>query len=125
MWSGLERMKNQIEKITIYSGNGKKPMENPETELASNNDNRWPKRSASEKSLRRVIVRSEILTEGRESEPSAQHHRKPRTVLEPKRIEANNSMSSTDRIVDEENFNIVEALKRQVQDLKRKLKKNT
>jgi uncharacterized membrane-anchored protein YjiN (DUF445 family) len=72
-----------------------------------------------------VIVRSKIVTEGRESEPSAQHHRKPRTVLEPKRIEANNSMSSTDRIVDEENFNIVEALKRQVQDLKRKLKKNT
>ena len=32
-------MNNQIEKITMYSGNGKKPMENPETEVSSNNDN--------------------------------------------------------------------------------------
>ena len=120
-----ERMKNQIEKIIIYSGNGKKPVENLETELSSNNDNRWLKGSVSEKSLRRVVVRSEIRTERRGLEPLAQHHRKPRTVREPKRIEAKNSMSSIDRIADEENFNMVEALKRQVQGLKRKLKKNT
>ena len=34
-------------------------------------------------------------------------------------------MSSIDRTADKENFNTVEALKRQVHDLKRKLKKNT
>jgi hypothetical protein len=35
----LERMNNQIEKISMYLGNGKKPMENPKTEVSSNNDN--------------------------------------------------------------------------------------
>ena len=34
-------------------------------------------------------------------------------------------MSSTDRNTDEKNFDTVEALKRQVQNLKKKLKKNT
>jgi hypothetical protein len=53
-------MNNQIEKITIYSGNGKNPMKNPETELSSNNDKRWPEGSPSEKALRRLIVRLEI-----------------------------------------------------------------
>ncbi len=67
---------------------------------------------ASEKALRRVVVRSEIQTKRRELEPSSQHHRKPKTVREPKRIEANNNMSSTDRTVDEKNFDTVEALKR-------------
>ncbi len=55
----------------------------------------------------------------------SRHLRKPRTVREPKKIEANNSMSSTDQTADKENFNTVEALKCQVHDLKRKLKKNT
>ena len=80
----------------MYLGNGKKPIKNLETEVSSNNDNRWPEGSTSEKSLRRVVVRSKIRTERREPEPSARHHRKPRTVRGPKRIEANNSMSSTD-----------------------------
>ena len=79
------------------------------------------RQSASEKALRRVVVRSEIRTKCRELEPSSRHHRKPKTVREPKRIEANNNMSSTDRTADEKNFDTVEALKCQVQDLKRKL----
>ena len=118
-------MKNQIEKITMYSRNGKKPMENLETEVSSNNDNQWPEEFTFDKALRRVVVRSEIWIERRESEPSSWHHKKPRTVQEPKRIEANNSMSSTNQTADKKNLNMVKALKRQVQDLKRKLKKNT
>jgi hypothetical protein len=62
-------MSNQIEKISMYLGNGKKPMENPETKVSSNNDNRWPKRSPSEKALKRLIVRLEFKTERRELEP--------------------------------------------------------
>ena len=66
-----ETMNNQIEKISMYSGNGKKPIENLETEVSSNNDNRWPEGSPSEKALRMVVVRSEIRTERREPEPSS------------------------------------------------------
>uniref|UniRef100_A0A2N9HC52 Uncharacterized protein n=1 Tax=Fagus sylvatica TaxID=28930 RepID=A0A2N9HC52_FAGSY len=75
----------------MYSGNGKKLVENPKTEVSSNNNNRWPDGFASDKALRKVVV----------------------------------SMSSTDQTADKENFNTVEALKCQVHDLKRKLKKNT
>jgi hypothetical protein len=53
-------MKNQIVKITMYSGNGKKLVENPKTEVSSNNNNRWPDGFASDKALRKVVVRSEI-----------------------------------------------------------------
>ena len=109
----------------MYLGNGKKPMENPVIEVSSNNDYRWPEGSVSEKALRRVVVRSNIRTERREPEPLSRHHRKPKTVWEPKRIEANNNMSFTDRTTDEKNYDTVEALKRHVQNLKRKLKKNT
>ena len=51
-------MKDQIEKISIYPGNGKKVMENPETEISSHNDNRWPEGSASREPFRKVVVRS-------------------------------------------------------------------
>ena len=57
-------MNSHIKKVTVYSGNGKNPMiilegENPlpETDLSSNNDNRWPEGTPSEKALRRIIVR--------------------------------------------------------------------
>ena len=48
-------MNSHIEKVTIYSGTGKNPMtipeeENPlpETNLSSNNDNRWPEGTLSD-----------------------------------------------------------------------------
>jgi hypothetical protein len=51
-------MNSHIEKVTMYSGNGKNPMvipegehPLPETDLSSNNDNRWPEGSPSEKAL--------------------------------------------------------------------------
>jgi hypothetical protein len=54
----------------MYSGNGKNPMvilegEHPvmETDLSSNNDNRWPEGSPSEKALRKLVVRSEVRNE--------------------------------------------------------------
>jgi hypothetical protein len=53
-------MKDLIEKIAIYSRNGKKVMENPKTEISSHNDNRWPKRLASREPFRKVAVRSLI-----------------------------------------------------------------
>ena len=63
-------MNSQMEKITVYSGNGKNPMvipggEHPitETDLSSNNDNRWPEGSPSEKALQKLIVRSEVRNE--------------------------------------------------------------
>uniref|UniRef100_A0A2N9EYS7 RNase H type-1 domain-containing protein n=1 Tax=Fagus sylvatica TaxID=28930 RepID=A0A2N9EYS7_FAGSY len=72
-------MNSHIEKVTVYSGRGKDPMvilegENPllETDLSSNNDNRWPEGTPSEKALRRIIVRSEIRNE-RKPELSHRH----------------------------------------------------
>ena len=51
-------MNSQVEKIIVYSENGKNPMVIPEgehpimeTDLSSNNDNRWPEGSPSEKAL--------------------------------------------------------------------------
>jgi hypothetical protein len=68
-------MNSHIDKVTVYSGCGKNLMipegENPlpETDLFSNNDNRWPEGTPSEKALRRIIVRSEIRNE-QKPEPS-------------------------------------------------------
>jgi hypothetical protein len=49
-------MNSQVEKVTGYSGNGKNPIvilegEHPinETDLSTNNDNRWPKGSPSKR----------------------------------------------------------------------------
>ena len=63
-------MNSQVEKITVYSGNGKNPMmipggEHPITEadLSSNNDNQLPERSPSDRALRKLIVRSEVRNE--------------------------------------------------------------
>ena len=51
-------MDSHIEKVTVYSGRGKDPMvipegENllPETDLSSNNDNKWLEGTPSEKAL--------------------------------------------------------------------------
>ena len=51
-------MNSHIEKVTVYSGRGKDPMvipegENPlpETDMSSNNDNRWPEGTPLEKAL--------------------------------------------------------------------------
>ena len=51
-------MNSHIEKVTVYSGRRKDPMvilegENPlpKTDLSSNNDNRWPEGTPSEKAL--------------------------------------------------------------------------
>ncbi len=51
-------MNSQVEKVTMYSGNRKNLMvisegEHPimETDLSSNNDNRWPDGSPSKKAL--------------------------------------------------------------------------
>ena len=63
-------MNSQVEKITVYSRNRKNPMVIPEiehpiteTDLSSNNDNRWPEGSPSERALRKLIVRSEVRNE--------------------------------------------------------------
>jgi hypothetical protein len=63
-------MNSQAEKVTMYFGNGKNPMvipegehPHPETNLSSNDENRWPKGSPSEKALRRLMVRSEVRDE--------------------------------------------------------------
>jgi hypothetical protein len=51
-------MTSHIAKVTMYSGNRKNPMvipeggnPLPEAELSSNNDNRWPEGTPSEKAL--------------------------------------------------------------------------
>ncbi len=63
-------MNSQVEKITVYSGNGKNPMvilggEHPitETDLSYNNDNRWPEGSLSKMTLRKLIIRSKVRNE--------------------------------------------------------------
>ena len=86
-------MNSQIEKVTMYSRNGKKPMiilEDerllPETKLSSNDDNHWPEVSPSKKALRRLIVRSEVRHKQR-PEPLHRHHKRPKTVRETKTME--------------------------------------
>ena len=123
-------MNSHIEKVTVYSGRGKDQMvipedENPlpETDLSSNNDNRWPEGTPSEKTLRRIIVRSEIRNE-RKPEPSHQHRKRSKMAQGARIVEPKNSNSSSDRIRDEKNMDTVEALKQQVLELKKKLKKN-
>jgi hypothetical protein len=110
-------MNSQIEKVTVYSGNGKNPMVIPEgehpiseTDLSSNNDNRWPEGSPSEKALQRLIVRSEVRDE-RKLEPSHLYCKRSKTDRESRAIEPKNSMSSNDRTGDERNMDTVEALK--------------
>ncbi len=110
-------MNSHIEKVTVYSGRGKDPMvipedENPlpETDLSSNNDNRWPEGTPSEKALRRIIVRSEIRNE-RKPEPSHQHRKRSKMAQGARIVEPKNSSSSNDRTRDEKNMDTVEALK--------------
>ena len=64
------KMNSQVEKVTMYSRSEKNPMVIPEgehphleTDLSSNDENRWPKGSPSEKAFRRLIVRSEVRDE--------------------------------------------------------------
>jgi hypothetical protein len=122
-------MNSQVKKVIMYSGNGKNPMiilkgEHPitETDLSSNNDNRWLEGSPSEKALRKLIVRSEVRDE-RKPEPSHRYRKWSKTDRETKALEPKNSMSSNDRTGDEKKMDTV-ALKQQVLKLKKKLKKN-
>uniref|UniRef100_A0A2N9H8S8 Uncharacterized protein n=1 Tax=Fagus sylvatica TaxID=28930 RepID=A0A2N9H8S8_FAGSY len=123
-------MNSHIEKVTVYSSRGKDPMvipkgENPlpETDLSSNNDNRWPEGTPSEKALRRIIVRLEIRNE-RKPEPSHRYRKRSKTNLEARIVEPKNNSSSSDRTRDEKDVDTAEALKQQVLELKKKLKKN-
>ena len=123
-------MNSHIEKVTIYSGTGKNPMTIPEEEnplpeanLSSNNDNRWPEGTPSEKALRRIILRSEIRNE-QKPEPSHWYRKRSKTNRETRVVESESSKSSSDRTGDERNMDTVEALKQQVYELKKKLKKN-
>ena len=110
-------MDSHIEKVTIYSGRGKDPMvipegENllPETDLSSNNDNKWLEGTPSEKALWRIIVRLEIRNK-RKPEPSHRYRKRSKTNQEARIVEPKNSNSSSDRTKDEKNMDNVEALK--------------
>ena len=94
-----------------------------ETELSSNNDKKWPKGSLSEMALRRVIVRSEIRNE-QKPEPSHRYRRRSKTNRRNIMLEPRSSSSTSDRTWDQGNEDTVEALKQQVLELKKKLKKN-
>uniref|UniRef100_A0A2N9I314 Reverse transcriptase domain-containing protein n=1 Tax=Fagus sylvatica TaxID=28930 RepID=A0A2N9I314_FAGSY len=123
-------MNSHIEKVTVYSRNRKNRMIIPEGEhplpeidLSSNNDNRWPEGTPSEKALRKIIVRSEIRNEGK-PESSHQYRKRSKTNQEIRVVEPKNSRSSSDRTKDVRDMDTVEALKQQVLELKKKLKKN-
>ncbi len=123
-------MTSCIEKATVYSGRWKDPMiipegENPllETNLSSNNDERWPEGTHSEKALRRIIVRSEIRKE-QKPEPSHRYCKPSKTDRRIRITEQREGSSTSDRTLDECNEDTVEALQQQVLDLKKKLKKN-
>ncbi len=114
----------------MYSRNGKNPMvilegKHPiiETDLSSNNDNHWLEGSPSEKALRKLIVRSEVRNE-RKPEPSHRYRKRSKIDRETRVVEPKNSVSSNYRTGDERNMDTVEALKQQVLELKKKLKKN-
>ena len=99
--------------------------ENPllETDLSSNNDKRWPEGTPLEKALRRVIVRSEIRNE-QKSEPSHRYRKRSKTDRKTRVVEPRSSSSNSDQTWDERNEDTVEALKQQVLELKKKLKKD-
>ena len=122
-------MTSEVEKITGYSGHGKNPIVIPEgehhimeTDLSSNNDNRWPEGSPSGRALRKLIVRSEVRHE-RKPEPSHRYHKRSKTDRETIMVEPKSSTSSSDRTGLERNMDTVEVLKQQVLELKKKLKK--
>ena len=123
-------MTSHIKKVTVYSENGKNPMvipegvnPLPETDLSSNNDNRWPEGTLSKKALRRLVVRSKVRDE-RKSEPSHQYRKRSKTDRETRVVKLRNSMLSNDWTRDERNIDTIEVLKQQVLELKKKLKKN-
>ena len=123
-------MNSRIEKVTVYSGRGKNPImnlegENPllEIDLSSNNDKRWPDGTPSEKALWRVIVRSKIRNE-RKPESSHRYRRHSKMDRRTRVIEPRSSSSTSDQTWYERNEDTVEALKQQVLELKKKLKKN-
>ena len=99
--------------------------ENPllETDLSSNNDKRWPEGTPLEKALRRVIVRSEVRNE-RKPEPSHRYRRRSKTNQGTRMVESRSNSSTSDQTWDERNEDTVEALKQQVLELKKKLKKD-
>ena len=86
-------------------------------------DKRWPEGSPSEKALRRVIVRSEIRNE-QKPEPSHRYRRHSRTYRRNVVLEPRVSSSTSDRTWEQGNEDTVEALKQQVLELKKRLKKN-
>ena len=100
---------------------GEKPL--LETDLSSNNDKRWFEGTPSEKALRRVIVRLKIRNE-QKPEPSHRYRRRSKQNRRTRVIEPRSSSSTSDRTWDERNEDTVEALKQQVHELKKKLKKN-
>ena len=99
--------------------------ENPllETDFSSNNDKRWPEGTPSEKALRRIIVRSEIINE-QKPKPSYRYRKRSKTDRRTRVVEPRSSSSNSDQTWDERNEDTVEALKQQVLELKKKLKKN-
>uniref|UniRef100_A0A2N9HX21 Uncharacterized protein n=1 Tax=Fagus sylvatica TaxID=28930 RepID=A0A2N9HX21_FAGSY len=123
-------MNSRIEKVTVYLGRGKDPMINSEgehplleTDLSSNNDKRCPEGTPSEQALQRIIVRLEIRNE-RKPEPSHRYRKRSKTNRRTKVVEPKSSSSTSDRTWDERNEDTVEALKQQVLELKKKLKRN-
>jgi hypothetical protein len=80
-----KKMKDQIEKIVEYSGNGKRVFENLKTKVSSHNDNRWPKGLALGEPFKKVVVRSEIRAEPRDLQPSICQHKKLVAVREKKK----------------------------------------
>jgi hypothetical protein len=112
-------MTNQVEKVTVNSGHGKNLIVIPEgehhitkTDLSSNNDNRWPEGSPSERALRKLIVRSEVRHE-RKPKSSHRYHKRSKTDRETRMVESKSSASSSDRTRHERNMDTVEALKQQ------------
>ena len=94
-----------------------------ETDLSSNNDKRWPEGTPSERALRKVIVRSDIRNE-QKPKPSHRYRRRSRTDRRNRVIEPRSSSSTSNRTWEQGNEDTVEALKQQVLELKKKLKKN-
>ena len=110
-------MTSQVEKVTVYSGHGKNPLVIPEcehhimeTDLSSNNDNRWPEGSPLERALRKLIVRSEIRHE-RKLEPSHRYHKRSKMDRKTRMVEPKSSTSSSDRTGHERNMDTIETLK--------------
>ena len=116
-------MKDQAQENDVYSGNGKEILRDEKTQISSRNKDQWSEGEAHEEPIRNMVVQSKIWTVLKDPKPSNRHRDRRKTIHKPRRVEPNSSISFTDGTIDVVDNDTVLALRCQIHDLKRELKK--